>query len=80
MKKIVGDYSTVIELENEEPKETCKLGQGESCCAFLVCGTNGFECWRMNYPSNTTIFNRLEKGEMNAKGEGLWKGCPWEDE
>jgi len=80
MKKLVGDYSTVIELENEEPKEICKLGQGESCCAFLVCGSDGFECWRMNYPGNTTIFSRLENGTMNAKGEGFWKGCPWEDE
>jgi len=80
MNKVVGEYSTVIEFENEEPKEICKLGLGQECCAFLVCGFTGFECWRMNYPDNTTIFSRLEAGTMNAKGIGEWAGCPWKDE
>ena len=79
MKKIVGDWNTTIILEGDEPEKICKLGQGEDCCAFLVGSGRGFECIRMDYPNNTSIFDRLDKGTMNAKGRGEWKGCPWND-
>ena len=79
MKRIVGDWSTKVILEGDEPKTICKLGQGEKCCAYLVCGEDGFECVRMNYPANASIIDRLEKGTMNAKGKGEWKGCAWEN-
>ena len=78
MEKIVGDYSTEVKMSGDEAKEICRLGQGEKCCAFLVVGGNGFECIRMSYPANGSIFSRLEDGTMNAKGEGGWKGCSWE--
>ena len=80
MEKIVGDWSTEVRLSAEEAKEICHLDQGEKCCAFLVVGGNGFECIRMSYPTNSTIFSRLEAGTMNAKGEGGWPSCPWEEE
>ena len=80
MEKIVGDWSTEIRLSAEEAKNICRLGQMEKCCAFLVVGGNGFECIRMSYPANSTIFKRLKEGTMNAKGEGCWSGCPWEQE
>ncbi len=44
MKKIIGDWSTEIRLSKDEAEKVCKLGQMEKCCAFLVCGANGFEC------------------------------------
>lgn len=78
MEKIIGDWSTEIRLSGDEAKNICKLGQSKGCCAFLVCGGNGFECIRMSYPMNGSIFKRLEEGTMNAKGEGGWNGCPWE--
>ena len=78
MEKIVGDYSTEVKMSGDEAKEICRLGQGEKCCAFLVVGGNGFECIRMSYPANGSIFSRLEDGTMNAKGKGGWKGCSWE--
>jgi len=77
MEKIIKDFSTTIKLSFEEAKNICKLGQGEKCCAFLVMTSKGFECIRMDYPTNTSIFTRLEEGKMNAKGTGCWKGCPW---
>jgi len=77
MKKVVGDFSTVLCMSMEEAKDICRLGKGSECCAFLVMSPQGFECIRMDYPSNSLIFDRLEKGTMNAKGRGLWKGCPW---
>lgn len=79
MEKIIGDFSTEIKLTGDEAKEICKLGQGQDCCAFLVMAPDGCECIRMSYPTNSTIFSRLKNGTMNAKGEGRWKGCPWED-
>lgn len=69
-----------IFLEGEEPKEICKLGQGDECCAYLVMGAKGFECVRMLYPYNLEIQGRLNAGTMVAKGEGGWKGCGWEEE
>jgi len=78
MEKVVGDSSTEVKLTDEEAKDICRLGQGEKCCAFLVMTSTGFECIRLSYPANGSIFDRLEKGTMNAKGKGGWKGCAWE--
>lgn len=78
MEKVIGDFATEVKLSGDEAESICKLGQGEHCCAFLVAGSTGFECIRMSYPMNGTIFARLEAGTMNAKGEGEWKGCAWE--
>ena len=80
MEKIIGDWRTEVKMTADEAKEICKLGGGEECCAFLVCGGGGFECLRMSYPANGSIFSRLENGTMNAKGEGGWDGCAWEGE
>ena len=79
MKKIIGDFSTEVRLTDDEAREICKLGKGPECCAFLVMSPTGFfECIRMSYPMNSTIFSRLKEGTMNAKGEGGWRGCAWE--
>jgi len=80
MEKIIGIFSTEVTVTDEEAKEICKLGEGDKCCAFLVMGSGGFECIRMSYPMNGTIFSRLKEGTMNAKGEGGWEGCAWEGE
>lgn len=80
MEKIVGDWSTEVKLSADEAKDICRLGQGEECCAFLVMSPTGFECIRLSYPNNGIIFDRLEKGTMNAKGKGGWSGCAWEGE
>jgi len=79
MEKIIGDFTTEIKLDAEEAKDICRLGKGEECCAFLVCGVNGFECIKMSYPTNAHILSRLQDGTMNAKGAGEWENCPWEN-
>ena len=79
MKKIVSDRSTEIRLDDTEAKNICKLGEGEKSCAFLAPTGDGFECIRMSYPANGSIFSRLEEGAMNAKGKGGWEGCPWQE-
>ena len=80
MKKIVGDWTTEVKLSADEAKSICRLGQMEKCCAFLVMSSTGFECIRMSYPDNSTIFDRLKKGTMTAKGEGGWEGWAWHGE
>jgi hypothetical protein len=80
MKKRVMDWGTLIELTDKEPEDICKLGQGVKCCAFLVVSASGFECIRMDHPTNNIIFKRLKAGTMVARGEGRWPGCPWERE
>ena len=77
MERIVGDFATNIIMEENEPRDICRLGQGEKTCAFLAATGEGFTCIRMAYPSNGLIFARLEEGTMNAKGRGEWEGCPW---
>ena len=80
MEKIIGEFSTEVKMTPQEAKDICRIGQGDECCAFLVAGGGGFECIRMSYPTNSSIFSRLEAGTMNAKGEGGWKNCAWEGE
>jgi len=80
MEKVIHDSATEIKLSLEEAKDICRIGQGEKCCAFLVMAPGGFECIRMSYPMNGSIFSRLKEGTMNAKGEGGWEGCPWEED
>lgn len=80
MKKVVGAFDTLIQLEGDEPQTICKLGQGEPCCAFLVMSSDGFECVRMVSSFSIRILDRLKEGTMNAKGGGEWEGCPWAPE
>ncbi len=80
MEKVIGECSTNVKLSDAEAKEICRLRQGGECCAFLAFGVDGFECIRMDYPNNTTIFARLKNGSMRAKGAGGWKNCAWEGE
>jgi len=79
MEKIVGEWTSSAVMTDEEAKKICRFGQGPECCAFLTVGPKGFVCERMNYAISFTIFDRLEKGTMKAKGEGGWEGCAWED-
>jgi len=77
MKIIVGDWHTEVTMSADEAKDICKMNDEEKCCAFLVCGATGFECIRMSYPANGSIFFSLADGTMKAKGEGGWAGCAW---
>lgn len=79
MEKVIHEWATEVKLSGDEAKNICKFGQGEHCCAFLTMAPDGFECIRMSYPLNGTIFSRLDAGTMNAKGQGEWKGCAWEN-
>ena len=79
MERVIHDFATGVLMSSDEAKDICRLGKGEECCAYLICGTNGFECIKMSYPLNSSIYKRLEEGTMNAKGIGEWDDCPWKN-
>ena len=46
---------------------TCKLGQGLSCCRYLVIATTGFECVKLSNIQHSIDF-RVATGTMTAQG------------
>lgn len=46
----------------------CKPGAGADCCAYLVVGSQGFECARLTN-MKFVIDLRLADGSMNAMGD-----------
>ncbi len=47
---------------------TCKPGQGEACCAFLLAGPGGMECAK-GTGYEKIIKERLKAGTFTAKGD-----------
>lgn len=45
---------------------TCKFGQGEPCCKYLMIGPKGFECAKLNLPFRQLVDARTN---MRAKGD-----------
>ncbi|MGB7240679.1 MAG: hypothetical protein WBC93_01155 [Sulfitobacter sp.] len=54
-------------MDDEFVKDTCKVGQGATCCKYLMMG-NGWECAKASPSMKSTIDAR----DMNAKGDN----CP----
>jgi len=71
------DY--LVSMIKDEAVKICKLGSGNTCCAYLVCGADGFECIKRTHLRDN-IDARLKAGTMNAQGTGGWKDCAWEEE
>lgn len=61
--------SLISEFPNQQHvNDVCKPGEGGATCRYLVVGQRGFECEK--YGSLRRILdNRVEKGEMAAKGD-----------
>lgn len=56
---------TVQRLTKEFFMETCKMGQGNACCKYLVASRNGLECAKL-----TIIGPSIDKRtDMTAKGD-----------
>ena len=62
-------------IPDDYVKETCKIGQGEETCAFLMMGAEGFECAKDNEPVRMIVQIRLDAGTMSAQGDNCdgWK-------
>jgi hypothetical protein len=52
---------------NEIIKNTCKIGQGEKCCKYLVVGTGGFECMKLH--NKEFIDRQWAKTQHVAQGD-----------
>ena len=57
-------------MNNDFVKQTCKLGQMVDCCKYLMMGSSGFECAKIN-PSMKAIID-ARASIMHAKGDN----CP----
>lgn len=79
MEKIEYPSGTLVNLNGEEVKNICKLGQDDKCCAYLVMGADGFQCAKKEATMGEQISGRLILGILKHKGEGSWEGCPWEE-
>lgn len=40
----------------EHVKNVCKIGQESKCCKYLVAGSQGFECMKLN-PANKNVID-----------------------
>jgi hypothetical protein len=49
-------------------KAVCKIGQGNDCCRYLVCGVKGFECVK-NDSLKKLLDDRVSKGTIVARGD-----------
>jgi len=49
-------------------KNTCRIGQGISCCRYLVMGPGGFECVKKTSLKATLDF-RVASGTITAQAD-----------
>jgi len=77
MKKKTGAFNTILILSYEEAEGLCGLGKGEKRCPFLVNSSGTWECYKMNYPGNGPILQKIKEGTMKAKGDSC-KDCNWD--
>jgi hypothetical protein len=59
-------------ITDEYVKETCRPGQGEKTCRYLLMGPEGWECGKMD-PSAKIIIDR-RVGGMAAKADNCEGG------
>ena len=49
--------------------KVCKFGFGKSCCRYLMCGSNGWECGKENEVMKHIIDENVKSGLFNAIGD-----------
>ena len=55
-------------LEIEYLKNTCKIGQGNSCCRYVVASSKGIECAK-HTDLKTILDQRVANNQMVARGD-----------
>lgn len=63
-------------LSNNYVKNICKIGQNHSCCRYLTCSADGFECEKLG-PLKKIIDSRAQY--MTAQGDNC-KGMKYHDD
>jgi hypothetical protein len=54
---------------NENVLKICKLGQGALCCKYLVMGSEGFECMKIDTENKKVIDENWKTVEHVAQGD-----------
>lgn len=49
-------------------RATCKIGQGNECCRYLVCGPDGFDCAKFSV-HRKTLDDRAANKIMTARAD-----------
>ena len=49
--------------------DVCKIGQGNDCCKYLVCGAKGFECMKVDSSMKKIIDNTWATTHHVAQGD-----------
>lgn len=57
-----------MSLSNNHIKNVCKIGQGQDCCRYLLCGANGFECGKLG-SLKQIIDNKVFRNQMTAQSD-----------
>lgn len=57
-------------VDNKTLKEICKMGQGNDCCRYIICGADGIECGKgteFQLAIDANVSKMTAKGD-NCKG------------
>lgn len=46
----------------------CKIGQGKQCCSYLLVGSKGFECAKLDDKALKLLKSRIDSGQMVSQG------------
>ena len=57
-----------MKIPDEHLREVCKIGQGNECCRYILCGRNGFECGKRD-TLKKFIDDQVLGNEMAAQGD-----------
>jgi hypothetical protein len=53
---------------SDHVKNVCKIGQGNTCCRYLVIGSSGFECVK-NTDMKAYLDSRVAMETMDARAD-----------
>jgi hypothetical protein len=59
-------------MENKVEKyirEICNIGQGEKCCRYLLMGSDGWECGKLNPVWKNQLDDPERRKHMSAQGD-----------
>jgi hypothetical protein len=68
-----------LALDKSQWTDICKLGQGQECCRYLIAGSVGFQCAKLDSELKDQLDSRVAKGKMTACGDNC-EGKPMYDE
>ena len=50
-------------------KTVCKIGQLEKCCRYLLMGTKGFECGKINPAMRKVLDDDARRASFTSQGD-----------